>query len=236
MTDAATLGVYWGKLVSITEEASTALVRTAFSRIVTEARDYSCVLCDGDGELIAQSLQGLPEFVNSLAEAVGHFLAVHPPHTLNDGDVLISNDPLLCTSQMNDFVLVQPIFHRGRIVAYAANVAHSPDVGGRLLSAEALEVFEEGLRVPVSKFMERGKPNDLLISIFRANTRVPDVMMGDLMAQVAANKVTERLVVEFLEREGLDDMTALSREIKDRSERAVRDAILQIPRAAIPAR
>lgn len=229
LTGGATLGVYWGKLVSIAEEASTALVRTAFSRIVTEARDYSCVLCDGDGDLIAQSLQGLPEFVNSLAEAVRHFLAAHPPDTLHEGDVLLSNDPLICTSQMNDFVLVQPIFHRGRIVAYAANVAHSPDVGGRLLSAEAREIFEEGLRVPVCKFVERGVPSALLVGLFRANTRVPDVMIGDLMAQVAANQVCARLVIEFLEREGLADLGALAGEIKRRSEKAVRDAIRTIP-------
>lgn len=229
MTHAAMLNVYWGKLVSIAEEASTALVRTAFSRIVTEARDYSCVLCDAQGDLIAQSLQALPEFVNSLAEAVRHFLVAHPPHTLRDGDMLLSNDPLICTSQMNDFVMVQPIFYQGRIVAYAANVAHSPDVGGRLLSAEAKEIFEEGLRMPVAKFLEQGVPSALLISIFRANSRVPDVMIGDLMAQVGANRVTERLLVEFMEREGLTDIGALATAIKDRSEQAVREAILQMP-------
>lgn len=229
LTHGATLGIYWGKLVSIAEEASTTLMRTAFSRIVTEARDYSCVLCNANGDLIAQSLQGLPEFVNSLGEAVQHFLKAHPPDTLHEGDVLLSNDPQICTSQMNDFVLVQPIWYRGRIVAYAANVAHSPDVGGRLLSAEARDVFEEGLRVPVSKFIDRGIPNALLISIFRANSRVPDVMIGDLMAQVAANRVADRLLVEFLEREGLADITAFANEIKVRSEQAVCDAILRIP-------
>jgi 5-oxoprolinase (ATP-hydrolysing)/N-methylhydantoinase A len=229
MTHAAMLNVYWGKLVSIAEESSTALVRTAFSRIVTEARDYSCVLCDAKGELIAQSLQALPEFVNSLAEAVRHFLIAHPPATLNDGDMLLSNDPLICTSQMNDFVMVQPIFHHGVIVAYAANVAHSPDVGGRLLSAEAREIFEEGLRMPVCKFLDKGVPSQLLISIFRANSRVPDVMIGDLMAQVGANRVSEKLLIEFLEREGLDDIAELATAIKDRAEQAVREAILQVP-------
>lgn len=228
-TDAATLSIYWGKLVSITEEAATALARTAFSRVVTEARDYSCVLCDAEGELIAQPLQGLPEFVNSLAEAVRHFLRAHPAETLREGDVLISNDPLLCTSQMNDFVLVQPIWHHGRIVGYAANVSHSPDVGGRLLSAEAREVFEEGLRVPVCKLFERGEPNTLLLSILRANTRVPEIMIGDLMAQAAANRVSERLLVEFLEREGLPDIDDLAREIRSRSDRAVRDALRKLP-------
>ena len=229
LASSATIGVYWGKLVSIAEESATALVRTAFSRIVTEARDYSCVLCDAKGELISQSLQGLPEFVNSLAEAVPQFLKAHPPEELSEGDVLVSNDPLICTSQMNDFVVVKPIWHRGRIVAYAANVSHSPDVGGRLLGTEAREIFEEGLRLPISKLFEKGQLNELIVSILKANSRVPEVMIGDLMAQVAANSVTEGLMLDFLKIEGLADIDLLAEEIKNRSEQTVNDAIRRIP-------
>ena len=75
--------------------------------------------------------------------------------------VLITNDPWIGTSQLNDMVFVSPIFHRGRLVGYAANIAHSPDVGGRLLSADARELFEEGLRLPISKLIERRSAGQL---------------------------------------------------------------------------
>lgn len=227
--DPVTLGIYWNKLVSITEEAAAALARTAFSRVVTDTRDYSCVLCDGGGDLIAQPLQSLPGFVGSLQQAVRHFLRELPPDTLEPGDTLMTNDPWLNTSQMNDFALMTPLWREGRIVAYAASVAHSPDVGGRLLSAEARDIYEEGVCYPICKLWERGRPSDLLFRIIRQNVRVPDIVVGDIHAQHAAHMVTQRLLMQFMDAEGLRDLDRLAREIKDRSEQAMRQAIAAIP-------
>jgi N-methylhydantoinase B len=126
-------------------------------------------------------------------------------------------------------VFVSPIFHRRRIVGYAANIAHSPDVGGRLLSADARELFEEGLRLPLCKLIARGRPDATLFNLIRANVRVPDIVVGDLLAQEAANTTMIRRTVEFLEAERLPDLRALSREILGRSEAAMRSAIARIP-------
>lgn len=227
--DAVTLGIYWNKLVSITEEAGATLVRTAFSRVVTETRDYSCVLCDESGDLIAQPLQSLPGFVGSLQEVVRHFLRACPPESLRPGDTLMTNDPWLNTSQLNDFALMTPIFHNGRIVAYAASTAHSPDVGGRLLSAEARDNFEEGVCYPIAKLWDEGEPNAVLFNLIRANVRVPEIVVGDLNAQRSAHLVMERLLRKFLAIEHLDDIGDIAEEVKSRAEAAMRSAISSIP-------
>jgi N-methylhydantoinase B len=227
--DPVTLAVHWNRLIAIVDEASATLLRTAFSRIVTDAWDFTCALFDEDGQMIAQPTQGLPSFIGALATAVPHFLRAFPPGTLAPGDSLITNDPWIGTSQLNDMVFVSPIFHRRRIVGYAANIAHSPDVGGRLLSADSRELFEEGLRLPMSKIIARGRPNQMLFDIIRTNVRVPDIVVGDLFAQEAANTAMIRGVAEFLVKEGRPDLRALSREILGRSERAMRAAIAGLP-------
>lgn len=227
--DPVTLTVLWNRLVAIVDEASATLVRTAFSRIVTDAGDFSCALFDAEGEMIVQPTQGLPSFIGCLATAVKHFLRAFPSPTLAPGDSLLTNDPWINTSQLNDMLLVTPVFHRGRIVGYAANIAHSPDVGGRLLSADARELFEEGLRLPMVKLVSRGRLDATIVDIIRANVRVPDIVIGDLLAQEAANTVMSRRLGELLQAAGLADLRALSREILDRSEAAMRAAIKAMP-------
>jgi N-methylhydantoinase B len=227
--DPVTLAVHWNRLIAIVDEASATLLRTAFSRIVTDAWDFTCALFDEDGQMIAQPTQGLPSFIGSLATAVQHFRRAYPPASLSPGDTLVTNDPWIGTSQLNDMVFVSPIFHRGRIVGYATNISHSPDVGGRLLSADARELFEEGLRLPICKLIVRGRPDETIFGIIRSNVRVPDIVVGDLLAQEAANTTMIRRVVDFLEEEKLPDLRAISREILTRSEKAMRAAIARIP-------
>ncbi|MDE3111537.1 MAG: hydantoinase B/oxoprolinase family protein, partial [Chloroflexota bacterium] len=130
----------WNKLQAIVDEASATLRRTAFSRAVTESLDFSCALFDATGEMIAQGRFGLPGFLGCLALAVKDFISAYPPASLDPGDSLITSDPWIGASQINDYFVVTPIFHRGRVVGFAANVSHSPDVGGRLLSGDATEV------------------------------------------------------------------------------------------------
>jgi N-methylhydantoinase B len=229
MRDAATLGMCWNKLLSIVDEATATLLRTAFSRIVTEAWDFSCALFNTQGELIAQGRHGLPSFLGCMALAVRDFLAVYPPESLEPGDSLITTDPWIGASQINDVFFVTPIFHRGRIVAHAVSVSHSPDVGGRLLSADSKEVFEEGFRLPIIKLFQRGQPNEDLFRIIRLNVRVPDIVVGDLLAQLAANTIMARRLVEFLESRGWDDMEELSAAVWERSDLAMRQGLATIP-------
>ncbi|MBI3964023.1 MAG: hydantoinase B/oxoprolinase family protein [Chloroflexi bacterium] len=227
--DPVSLTMYWNKLLAIVDEATVTLLRTAFSRVVTDSWDFSCALFDVQGEMIAQGRHGLPSFIGCLALAVKDFLHVYPPEQLEPGDTLMTTDPWIGASQINDVFLVTPIFYNGRIVAYAANVSHSPDVGGRLLSAESSEIFEEGFRLPVVKLFRRGEPNEDLFRIIRLNVRVPDIVVGDLLAQLASNQIMARRITEFLEEKQLDDLEALAAEITDRSEVAIRRALTAIP-------
>lgn len=228
-TDPLMITMQWAKLQSIVDEAGATLLRTAFSRIVTEANDYSCALFDAKGDMIIQSTQGLTSFTGVLAIAIKHFLRSFPVADLDPGDCLIMNDPWLGASQVNDMHVVTPIFHRRRIVAYAANISHCPDVGGRILSGDSREVFEEGIRLPMSKLFKRGKPNDELLRIFLNNVRVPDIVRGDLMAQWSSNVIMERGVLAFLREYRIDSLSGIAHEILRRSEAAMRAAIREVP-------
>ena len=227
--DATTLTMQWNKLLTIVDEAQATLLRTAFSRIVTEAWDFSCALFDRRGEMIAQGRHGLPAFLGCMSLALHDFLEAYPPETLEPGDSLITTDPWIGASQINDVFFVTPIFHRRRIIAYAMSVSHSPDVGGRLLSADSKEIFEEGFRLPIVKLFRAGEPNEDLFRIIRLNVRVPDIVVGDLMAQLASNTIMARRLVEFAEARGLDDLDDLFGEVWARSDLAMRQGIASIP-------
>ncbi|MFY0611357.1 MAG: hydantoinase B/oxoprolinase family protein [Hyphomicrobiaceae bacterium] len=227
--DPVTLTMWWNKLVTIVDEAQATLLRTAFSRIVTDAWDFSCALFDAKGQMIAQGRHGLPQFTGCMSFALHDFLEAIPAEQMQPGDSLITTDPWIGASQINDVFFVTPIFRGGRIVAYAMSVSHSPDVGGRLLSADSKEVFEEGFRLPVIKLYQAGKPNEDLFRIIRMNVRVPDIVIGDLEAQLAANVITERRLQEFMDAIGRDDLDALFEEVWTRSDQAMAQAIEAIP-------
>jgi len=185
--DAVTLEVIWNRFLSVANEQQDALIRTAFSTIVRESQDLACGMFDTKGRMIAQSLSGTPGHINAMATSMKHFLAAFPPHTLAPGDVLITNDPWQTAGQINDITITTPIFRGGKMVALFANTCRSADIGGRILSAEAREVFEEGLRIPIMKLFDGGEPNKILLQIVRTNVRQPDEGIGDFYAQTACN-------------------------------------------------
>jgi N-methylhydantoinase B len=227
--DLVTIEVLWNRLLSVANEQQVALMRTAFSTIVRESQDLACAAFDTRGYMIAQSLTGTPGHINPMATGVRHFLEAYPAHTLRPGDVLITNDPWKTAGQINDFTVLSPVFKGERLVGYFANCCHAADVGGRVLSAEAHEVFEEGLRVPIMKLFDRGEPNHELFKIIRANVRTPDETIGDLYAQTSCNDVGGRSLLHMMEEFGLESIDPLADEIIARSERAMRDAIRKLP-------
>lgn len=225
--DPVKLEILWTRLNAMADEAATALVRTAFSSIIRDANDYACALFDAEYNLFAQSTFGGPGFLGSLPVALKKMGEAYPPHALNPGDVLITNDPWICTGHLNDITVVTPIFHADRVVAYAACCAHQADIGGRIAVAETREVFEEGLFIPILKMFEKGEPNHTVFQFIRANVRVPDYVVGDLRAQVAANDVMQRRLTDLMHEYGMRDVQGLSREIIRRTEAAVRANIRQ---------
>jgi N-methylhydantoinase B len=227
--DAILVEVLANRLVSIVNEQQAALIRTAFSTIVRESEDLACGVFDSRGNMVAQSLTGTPGHINAMATGVRHFLTAFPPETLRPGDVLLTNDPWQTSGQVNDITVVTPVFRGDRAIAFFANTCHAADIGGKVLSAESREVFEEGLRIPIMRLFEEGVPNETLLTIIRANVRTPDETVGDLHAQTACNDVGARSLAALLEEFALDSIDLLADEIIRRSERAMRDAIGALP-------
>lgn len=223
------LEVLWNRLLSVANEQQVALMRTAFSTIVRESQDLACGVFDTRGYMIAQSLTGTPGHINPMATGAIHFLNAYPPETLEPGDVLITNDPWMTAGQINDLTIMTPVFKNNKIVGYFANCCHAADIGGRILSAEAREVYEEGLRIPITKLFKGGEPNEELIKIVRANVRTPDETVGDLYAQTASNAVGARSLLQMMEEFNLDSIDPLADEIIARSEKAMRDSIRELP-------
>ncbi len=227
--NAIQLEVLWNRLLSVCNEQQTTLIRTAFSTIVRESLDLACGAFDTRGYMIAQSATGTPGHINPMATGAIHLLNAYPPETLKPGDVLVTNDPWQTAGQVNDFTVMTPVFRGDKIVAYFANCCHAPDIGGRILSAGAHEVYEEGLRVPITKLFSEGKPNEELFKIIRANVRTPDETVGDLYAQTSCNAVGARSLLQMMDEFGLDTIDPLADEIIARSEHAMREGIRALP-------
>ena len=227
--DPITIEVYWSRLISIADEAATGLLRTAFSTIVRESNDYGTVLMDRNGDSISENTGGIASFSCILPRTTKAFLAKFPIESWRPGDAVVTNDPWLATGHLPDFTVVTPIFHRREIVGFAGCIAHSPDVGGALWSADCREVFEEGIRILPSRLMRAGEWNSDLVDLLCANVRVPRQVLGDLEAQVVSNHVSVRRVVEFLEDTGLPNLQALSANLQARTDRAMRRAIASVP-------
>ncbi|MBE1501251.1 N-methylhydantoinase B [Amycolatopsis lexingtonensis] len=222
-------GLFGNRLHSILAEQQNALVNTAFSAVVRESLDLACAVFDSRGEMIGQSVGGTPGHINAMATGMHHFVAAYPPETLEPGDVLLTNDPWQTAGQINDITVATPVFRDGRVVAWFASCCHAPDIGGRLVSAEAHEVFEEGLRLPILKFLRAGEVNTDLERLIRANVRTPEETIGDLYAQVTGNEVGAASLLRLLDELGLDSLDEIAAELMDRSEKALRDALRELP-------
>jgi len=227
--DAITLEVLWTRLISATDEAAAALVRTSFSTLVRESYDFSCVITDQHGQSLAQATQSIPSFIGTLPRTVKHFLAKFPEKDLSPGDILITNDMFQGTGHLPDITVGKPIFYKGRLIGFTASTAHAPDIGGKIRSPEPREIFEEGLQIPIMKFMRGGEIDQTLVNIIRKNVRTPDETMGDLWAQIVALDVMEARVIAILEDTGLAHLDDLASEIHGRCESAMRAAIRKLP-------
>lgn len=227
--DPVVVGLVANRLHSLLNEQQAALVSTAFSPVVRESLDLACAVFDSRGEMVGQSTGGTPGHINAMATGMRHLAAAFPAESLVEGDVLITNDPWMTAGQINDLTVATPVFRGGRLVAWFASCCHSPDIGGRILSAAANEVYEEGLRLPILKLMHAGRTDPVLEQVIRANVRTPDETMGDLFAQVSGNQVGARSLLRLMDEFDLADIDAVAAEVMDRSERALREAIERLP-------
>ena len=226
--DAVSLGIMWDRLVALTDEIVSTLVRTSFSTIVRESYDLSVVVLDAGGHLIAQGTYSVPVFIGTAPRTLKYMLEKFPPHTLKPGDVVVTNDPWMGTGHMFDISVMRPVFRGRTIVAYTMSITHLPDVGGLGFGAAATEIYHEGLRLPICKLVKAGELDPFMVDLFRVNCRVPEQVVGDLLANVSCNEVGGRQVLEFMQEYRLDSLAGLSHAIRTHSEQAMRQKIREM--------
>jgi N-methylhydantoinase B len=226
--DPITLEILWTRLISVVDEASAAFVRTSFSTLVRDANDFAVVLTDPQGRNIAQSSRSIPSFISTMPRTIAAFIENFGAPTMQHDDAYLTNDPWLGSGHLNDASMAMPIMRDGQLIGFAGVVSHLPDVGGRLRNPANREIYEEGMRIPPMRFLCAGEPDESLISMVRANVRVPDETMGDLWAQVTCCRTLANDLNDLLTETGID-FAGLSEEIVSRTESAMRDAIRAVP-------
>ena len=224
--------VMWNRLISVVEEQALTLLRTAFSTSVREAGDLSAGVFTPEGLMLAQAVTGTPGHVNTMAEAVLHFLAEIPRDEMFEGDCYVTNDPWKGTGHLHDITMVAPSFKEGKLVAFFACTAHVVDVGGRGFGADGKSVYEEGILIPIMKFAEKGKVNHDLINILRNNVREPNQVVGDFYSLAACNEVGHRRLIDMMVETGLDSLDDLGVFIFSRSRAATLERIAALPKGS----
>jgi N-methylhydantoinase B len=227
--DAISLEIMWQRLISIMNEVDDLIVKTTFSTILSEGRDFACILTDPQGRSLCQSSWSTPNFCVVLPRTAKLLLERFPAATLRPGDVLATNDPWLGTGHLPDYVLLMPLFVRGRLIAFVGTVSHMSDVGGHPGEIESADVYSEGLRMPPFKLYDAGVENALAFEIIGTNCRAPELLLGDLRAMAGAASIGSERFREFLDDYDLDDLGDLADAILDRSERLMRERIAALP-------
>ena len=226
--DPVTLEILWRRLMSIVDEADSTVARTAFSSLLRDAHDYTCMFTDRKGRELAQGTFATPGQSGAMALGIKNLVNKLPLETFSAGDVLITNDPWALAGHLNDVCVVSPIFYRDHLTAFTACVFHHSDIGGRV-SSDNHEVFEEGLFIPLVKLYDAGVFNESVMEMIRWNVRTPDEVIGDIRSQIAANHVCEEKICQMLEENNLDGLDDLADEIISRTEKSMREAIEKIP-------
>jgi len=214
-------------VLAVTEEMKTNLTRTAYNMIIYEALDFTVGLFTKEGDTISIGI-GLPMFIRGMAETVRAKLRHFGEENIHEGDILVTNDAYTTGSHLNHFTFSLPIFHEGKLTAFACCMAHWIDVGG-VVGGVTTDIYAEGIQIPIVKYQNAGKVNQDLVDIIRMNVRIPERAMGDLRAQVTAVKTGERRFSELLRRYGQEEVLSAIRQIMDQSERSARLRTKQIP-------
>ncbi|MBN3724409.1 hydantoinase B/oxoprolinase family protein [Burkholderia sp. Ac-20379] len=228
--DPITFAVVKNALDTIVDDMAFAVMRTARSPIIRDVLDYSVTMCDADGRILAQAktvalhLGAVPDAVDVITKKYAG--------KLEPGDVIILNDPYEGGMHLPDIFMFKPIFHDARLQGFAVVIAHHCDMGGRVPgsnAADSTEIFQEGIRIPPTKLYTRGEPNETLINIIRKNVRLPDLVLGDLDAQLATCNIGERELQRLIKRYGESELRDYFDELLDYGERLTRKAISAWP-------
>jgi len=226
--DPITLEILWRRLISIVDEADSSVARTAFSSLLRDAHDYTCMFTDKLGRELAQGSFATPGQSGAMALGIKNLVNKFPLDHYQPGDAFITNDPWALAGHLNDVCVMSPIFYKDQLAAFTACVFHHSDIGGRVAS-DNHDVFEEGLFIPVVKLYDRGVLNESVLDMIRWNVRTPDEVIGDIRSQIAANHVCAEKVRQMLKESDLDSLDDLADQIIGLTEKSMREEIEKIP-------
>jgi N-methylhydantoinase B len=232
-TDQITLEIIQEGLQATSDEMFAAYRKTAMSAIIYEVLDMGTGITDAAGSLAASGA-GIPAFVGVLDKAVARVIEVNGLDAVHPGDCFVTNDPYYGgVTHLNDVVLCLPVFAGERLIAWTSTIAHFNDVGGMVpgsISGDATQIFQEGLRLPAVKLIDRGDPITSVFEIMYVNSRLPDFLEGDLWAGIAAVRLGEKRLVEMADKYGLELFLAAVDAYMDFGERTVRHALAGLPK------
>ncbi len=226
--DPITLEILWRRLISIVDEADSSVARTAFSSLLRDAHDYTCMFTDRLGRELAQGTFATPGQSGAMALGVKNLVNKFPADYYKPGDVFITNDPWALAGHLNDVCVMSPIFYKEQLVAFTACVFHHSDIGGRVAS-DNHDVFEEGIFIPLVRLYDQGVLNQSVIDMIRWNVRTPDEVTGDIRSQIAANHVCSEKVCQMLKDSDLENLDDLANQIISLTEKSMREEINKIP-------
>lgn len=229
--DVITLELVKNALNAAAVEMQATVERTAYSQIIREVGDASSSLFDRRGRLVAQAT-ALPIQLAGSSVAVKEVLKAFPAHTMRPGDIFILNNPFYGGSHPPDLILTMPYFIDGELAGLGCNYAHHHDVGGMSpasIPPLSTEIYQEGILIPPLRLMDAGAMNETLVVMLRDNVRLPEDLMADLRAQIAALRVGEERFAEVNARFGRAVVQAATDELLARSEAAFREAVRSIP-------
>ncbi len=222
------LEVFKNRFISISEEMGVTLVRTAYSPNIKERRDSSCAIFNANGEMIEQAAH-IPVHLGSMPLSVKSAIK---EIKMNEGDMVILNDPYKGGTHLPDITIVAPVYYNSKEpLFYVANRAHHADVGGMTPGSMPLStsIFQEGVIIPPIKFLENGKIDDKILKFFLNNVRTPHEREGDFAAQIMANITGVKRLKELLEKYSEDTILFYADELINYTERITRKTIENIP-------
>ena len=219
-------------LVGVAEQMAATILRSSYSTVVREMLDYSTAIFDPSGRIIAQSCR-IPIHLNSMSRSLRTTLdGIIPINHWNPDDIVVTNDPYLGGQHLPDIQTFMPVFSGNEIIAICGTLDHHLDVGGMRpgsYAGDAVEIFQEGLRIPPIKLFEKGQANERLLALFDANVRQPDQTGGDLRAQAAALNIGKLGILELVDRYSKDIFVGCLEDAIESSEKRMRAKISELP-------
>jgi N-methylhydantoinase B len=219
------------RLTAIADEMEHTLLRAAYSSIVKEGLDASAAIFDKYGRNIAQAA-AIPIHLGCMIPAVEKIVAEYPEEDISPGDVFILNDPYLGGTHLPDIAIIMPVFLEDTLFAFTVTMSHHQEMGGKSpgsLPTDATEIFQEGLQIPPMKLVDRGQEVSQVFQILERNVRTPEVVMGDLRAQLAACTVGARRLRKLNESMTLETLRSTIDGLIRQADLLTRDRIRAMP-------